>query len=73
MSGVWLTTPAQVRSTRSFASGVAVRVGAGSPPEGLVRVLHPAGSLLGIGERREGRIHPRVVLAGAPSSAGPTE
>jgi tRNA pseudouridine55 synthase len=59
---------------RRFALGAAVRPGgdraAGS---GLVRVLHPDGTLLGIGERRDGVLQPRVVLPKPERPVPPTD
>jgi tRNA pseudouridine55 synthase len=42
-----------------------------APDSGLVRVLAAEGVLLGIGEIRDGRLRPRVVIA--PSSGSPSE
>jgi tRNA pseudouridine55 synthase len=51
-------------ATGGFLSGVAIPDGsAGSPESGFCRVLDPDGRLLGVGERGDGRIRPRVVLA----------
>jgi tRNA pseudouridine55 synthase len=51
-----------------FAAGLPVPVPAGSPPQGLARVLSPAPALLGIGEVLGGRLHPRVVLSSGPGA-----
>jgi tRNA pseudouridine55 synthase len=56
---------------RRFAQGAAARLaGVERAGAGLVRVLHPGGALLGIGERRDEMVHPRVVLPPA-DDAGP--
>lgn len=47
---------------RRFALGAALPVERSDLPEGLVRVLHPSGRLLGMAEARDGRLQPRIVL-----------
>jgi tRNA pseudouridine55 synthase len=61
-------TPPAVRlpgsdEARRFTLGAAARLGRGDPAAAhLVRVLRPDGALLGIGERRDDMVHPRVVI-----------
>jgi tRNA pseudouridine55 synthase len=58
---------------RRFALGAAVRPGCeGGAGSGLVRVLHPDGTLLGIGERRDEMLQPRVVLPAPDPPADPS-
>jgi hypothetical protein len=47
---------------RRFVGGAPVEIDADPPPVGLLRVVDPAGRLLGIAEGRERRLWPRVVL-----------
>jgi len=67
---------ADPQEARRFATGSLVRLPAGSET-GTLRILGPDGSLLGIGEERDGMLRPKVVLAPAsergqepPGSAG---
>jgi len=48
-----------------FSSGLPVPLPGGSPASGMVRVLSPAPTLLGMGEAIAGLVHPRVVLSPA--------
>jgi tRNA pseudouridine55 synthase len=54
-----LTDPEDIQR---FSRGNPVRVDALGTPDGPYRVLAPGGKLLGVGERRRGLLHPRVVL-----------
>jgi len=48
---------------RRFTAGGAVPLSTGGPPDGQTCVFTPSGLLLGVGECRDGYLHPRVVVA----------
>jgi tRNA pseudouridine55 synthase len=50
------------REAERFAAGVRFTLAAAIAPSGLCKVLSPRGFLLGVGETREGKLQPKVVL-----------